>query len=227
MDIELNKTLKQSQVKAKQKSRKGLNILEGILRLLGFIGAAFPVLALLFIAAVLLVSVFPSILYNGLGFLYHQNWNFGNFYSNATVTHNGIQAPVGASYGALPFIAGTLLTSVIAILIGVPVAVGAALILVEKIPRRCPACTFLFSGIAGRHSQRGVWFVGTDRVGSISSRSYLSNHRQVGSHYPLAGATRRFRARTADRRDRPGGDDHPHRRFYHARFARPGTQLTT
>ncbi len=159
MDIELNKTLKQSQVKAKQKSRKGLNILEGILRLLGFIGAAFPVLALLFIAAVLLVSAFPSILYNGLGFLYHQNWNFGNFYSNATVTHNGIQAPVGASYGALPFIAGTLLTSVIAILIGVPVAVGAALILVEKMPRRVRhALSFFLELLAGIPSVvYGLW----------------------------------------------------------------------
>ncbi|MCL4562242.1 MAG: phosphate ABC transporter permease subunit PstC [Chloroflexi bacterium] len=109
-------------------------ILDRVLRFLGLAGAIIPTAAVLFIAAVLLVSALPSILFNGLGFLYHQSWNFGNFYSSATVTHNGIQAPTGASYGALPIIIGTLLTSIIAFVIGVPIAVGSALILVEKVP---------------------------------------------------------------------------------------------
>ena len=88
-----------------------MGILEAALRALGLIGAVFPALALAFIAIVLLASAMPSILFNGWGFLYHQSWNFGNFYSDATITRNGVQAPVGASYGALPIIAGTLLTS--------------------------------------------------------------------------------------------------------------------
>lgn len=136
MDIEYKRTIKQSRIDTPQKSRTGSEIIEGLLRLMGFIGATFPLAALLFIAIVLVISALPSMLYNGLGFLYQQNWNFGNFYSNSTITHNGIQAPVGASYGALPIIVGTLLTSTIAILIGVPIAIGAALILVEKMPGR-------------------------------------------------------------------------------------------
>lgn len=159
MDIEHKKTLGQSQVTPGQKSRLVLGIFEGLLRMLGFIGAALPVAALLFIAIVLLNSALPSILYNGLGFLYHQNWNFGNFYSNATVTHNGIQAPAGASYGALPIILGTLLTSIIAILIGVPVAIGAALILVEKMPSRVRhSLSFFLELLAGIPSVvYGLW----------------------------------------------------------------------
>ena len=133
--------------------------MEGLLRLLGFIGAAFPLAALLFIAIVLVISALPSILYNGLGFLYQQKWNFGNFYNNATVIHNGIQAPVGASYGVLPIIVGTLLTSVIAILIGVPIAIGAALILVEKMPRRVRhTLSFFLELLAGIPSVvYGLW----------------------------------------------------------------------
>jgi phosphate transport system permease protein len=187
MDIELNKTFKQSKTNAGQKSRLGSGILEGLLRLLGFIGAAFPIAALLFIAIVLLVSSLPSILYNGLGFLYNQSWNFGNFYNNATVVHNGIRAPVGASYGALPFIMGTLLTSVIAILVGVPVAIGAALILVEKMPRRARnALSFFLELLAGIPSVvYGLW-------GLIVLGPFLAAHiypalAQVGVIIPWLG----------------------------------------
>ena len=159
MDIEYQKTFQQNQVQSGQKSRLGLGIIEGLLRFLGFIGATFPLAALLFIAIVLVISALPSILYNGLGFLYQQDWNFGNFYNNATVTHNGIQAPVGASYGALPIIVGTLLTSIIAILIGVPIAIGAALILVEKMPRRVRnVLSFFLELLAGIPSVvYGLW----------------------------------------------------------------------
>ena len=44
--------------------------------------------------------------------------------------------PPGASYGALPAIVGTLGTSAIALIIALPVSIGAALIIVERLPRR-------------------------------------------------------------------------------------------
>ena len=116
--------------------RAGTDITPGdrAVRLVSLLGAAFPLAAVIFILAVLLINAYPSILYNGLGFFYRQAWAFGNFYGDQTVTHNGIIAPTGASYGALPFIAGTLLTSIIAFVVGVPIAIGAALMLTEKIP---------------------------------------------------------------------------------------------
>lgn len=42
-------------------------------------------------------------------------------------------------YGALPFIYGTLLTSTIALLIAVPIAIGVALLVTELLPRRAAA----------------------------------------------------------------------------------------
>lgn len=116
------------------KTRNDLTAFDRALHALGLVGAAFPIIAVVFIAVILLVNAMPSILYNGVGFFYQQAWNFGDFYGGQTVTHNGVTAPAGASYGALPFITGTLLTSIIAFIIGVPVAVGAALMLAEKLP---------------------------------------------------------------------------------------------
>jgi phosphate transport system permease protein len=136
MTVKTNELTAQQSFETPRSSGARMGILVAALRALGLIGAVFPALALVFIAIVLLASAMPSILFNGWGFLYHQSWSFGNFYNNATVTHNGIQAPLGASYGALPFIMGTLLTSIIALAIGVPVAVGAALLLAERMPVR-------------------------------------------------------------------------------------------
>lgn len=82
----------------------------------------------------------PAILINGLHFIVDIHWNLGNLYGEPVVV-NGIQVPDGASYGILVFIVGTLLTSGIAILIAVPLSVGAAIFLAEAVPqiqRRLP-----------------------------------------------------------------------------------------
>jgi phosphate transport system permease protein len=57
--------------------------------------------------------------------------------------------PPGEKFGALPFIYGTLLTSVIALLISVPLGVGAAIFLSEMAPRRISdVATFLVELLA-------------------------------------------------------------------------------
>lgn len=151
--------------------RVQINLLDRVVQWAGLIGAILPLVALLFIAVVLVVNAYPSILFNGLGFFYHQAWNFGNFYSNATTTQNGVSAPVGASYGVLPFIVGTLLTSVIAFIVGVPIAIGAALILVEKMPIRLrKQLSFFMELLAGIPSVvYGLW-------GLIILGPFLSAH---------------------------------------------------
>ncbi len=171
MAAQLEKSIPQSRNEIPVQAGADLSVWDRVLRLLGSAGAAFPIIAVIFIAAVLLVSAMPSILFNGLGFLYHQNWNFGNFYGSATVTHNGVTAPQGASYGALPIILGTLLTSIIAFVIGVPIAVGAALILVEKIPARLRrSLSFFLELLAGIPSVvYGLW-------GLIVLGPFLSAH---------------------------------------------------
>ncbi len=80
---------------------------------------AFMVLALLAgILISLLVGAYPAIQAFGLKFLVSDSWN-----------------PVTEEFGALVPIVGTLATSVIALLIGIPVSFGIALFLTELSPR--------------------------------------------------------------------------------------------
>jgi phosphate transport system permease protein len=68
----------------------------------------------------------------GLAFLFTQIWD-----------------PVAEKFGALPFIYGTLLTSFVALLISVPLGVGAAIFLSELAsPRISTVCTFLVELLA-------------------------------------------------------------------------------
>ncbi|HEX5228236.1 MAG TPA: phosphate ABC transporter permease subunit PstC [Bryobacteraceae bacterium] len=96
----------------------------------------------LFAASVFLVTVFlvyelwihsgPSRAKFGFRFLTDKAWD-----------------PVGEQFGALPFIYGTIVTSFIALLISVPLGVGAAIFLSELAPPRLSnACTFLVELLA-------------------------------------------------------------------------------
>ena len=53
----------------------------------------------------------------GIGFLFHSTWD-----------------PVAENFGALPFIFGTCVTSLVALLLAVPIGVGAAIYLAEYAP---------------------------------------------------------------------------------------------
>jgi phosphate transport system permease protein len=96
----------------------------------------------LFAASVFLVTVFlvyelwihsgPSRAKFGFSFLTGRTWD-----------------PVAEQFGALPFIYGTVLTSLIALLISVPLGVGAAIFLSELAPPQLSnACTFLVELLA-------------------------------------------------------------------------------
>ena len=76
------------------------------------------VLALLgLLTLILFLRSIPALQHFGLGFLGGTTWD-----------------PVSAVYGALPFIYGTLVTSAIALLLGVPVSLGIAIFLSELSP---------------------------------------------------------------------------------------------
>jgi phosphate transport system permease protein len=96
----------------------------------------------LFAASVFLVTVLlvyelwihsgPSRAKFGLSFLWRRTWD-----------------PVANEFGALPFIYGTVLTSFLALLISVPLGIGAAIFLAELAPPRLSnACTFLVELLA-------------------------------------------------------------------------------
>jgi phosphate transport system permease protein len=81
-------------------------------------GAAIITLALLFgIIISLVIGAWPSIAANGLGFLTSAQWD-----------------PVQNKYGGLVMIYGTIATSIIALVIAVPVSFGIALFLTELSP---------------------------------------------------------------------------------------------
>lgn len=91
---------------------------DGLFR--GVLAALASVVPLLFvgIAGLLAVSAWPSIRQFGFSFLWTSTWD-----------------PVADVYGAAPMIWGTLLSSLIALIIAVPLAVGVAIYLTEFSPR--------------------------------------------------------------------------------------------
>ncbi len=104
--------------------RSSLAVVAGVL-------PASLVMVVLFLA----IYAWPAIRFNGFGFLTSDLWNLGNLYANP-VQVAGTEVAPGAHYGIVFLIAGTLLSTTIALLIAVPVGVGAAIFLAEAVPAR-------------------------------------------------------------------------------------------
>ena len=100
--------------------------------LLAVIGGALPASV---IAVVLFLAIYswPAIVLNGTGFLGGSEWNLGNTYGDP-ITRNGVMVLPGAHYAILFLIGGTLLSTLIAMVVAVPVGVGAAIFLAEAVP---------------------------------------------------------------------------------------------
>jgi phosphate transport system permease protein len=89
--------------------------------------------ALVMIAVFLMIYAWPAVRLNGWAFLIKNNWNLGNMYANPITLH-GVEILPGAEYGILFLIVGTLLSTLIALALAVPIGVGAALFLAEGMP---------------------------------------------------------------------------------------------
>ncbi len=98
-----------------------------------WIAVLLPLAALVFAVSVLAVKAWPAIRVNGWYFLYGRNWTYGDGYG-AVVHTNGVAHPQGAQFGAWAIIWGTLVSSLIAIVIAVPLSIGAAFALTERMP---------------------------------------------------------------------------------------------
>ncbi len=87
------------------------------------------------VAVVLFLVVYSgqAMAFNGFHFLTDVTWNLGDLYDDPVVV-KGIQVPSGAEYGILAFIAGTLASSFLAIIIAVPLSIGTAIFLAEGVP---------------------------------------------------------------------------------------------
>ena len=108
---------------------------------------AFLVFAILAgIVITLLIGSLPAIKTFGFGFLFSSEWN-----------------PVTDQFGALVPIVGTLVTSIIALLIGIPVSFGIALFITEMSPRWLAPARHR-GGTAGRHPEHHLRHVGPVRL---------------------------------------------------------------
>ena len=107
---------------------------ESVWRVGGRVASLLPIGALLFVVTVLAVKAWPAVKVNGFGFLTGTAWLPGNTYGGVEHVH-GVMIPAGAHYGAWPLVAGTLETSLIAILLAVPISIGTAFALTERLPR--------------------------------------------------------------------------------------------
>jgi phosphate transport system permease protein len=167
---------------------------DGTLKWTGRLAALLPALALLFILITLIVEAIPAIKYNGWGFFTKSVWSEGSFYT-PTVTTNGVTHPQGAAYGAVPEIVGTVLTSAIALIIAVPTAIGAALVIVERLPRRISNLVGIFLELlAGIPSVViGLW-------GALTFGPFIAHHIApfIARNMPDVPVLRFFRGDTGN-----------------------------
>jgi len=99
-----------------------------------WVAVIMPLAALVFAVTILAIKAWPAIQLNGWYFLYGRTWTYGNGYSSVIHT-NGIAHLQGEQFGAWAIIWGTLVSSLIAIIIALPLSLGAAFALTERIPR--------------------------------------------------------------------------------------------
>ncbi len=164
-------------------------------RWVGGIGAVVPSLALGFILVTLLVEALPAIRYNGVGFFTRTVWNEGTGYNSVPVTSGGAYHLSGADYGALPEILGTLATSAIALIVGVPIAIGTALAIIERLPRRAAYFFGMFLELlAGIPSVViGLW-------GAVTFGPFIAHDIApfISSHMPDVPVLRYFKGPTGN-----------------------------
>ena len=150
----------------------------------------------------------PSAHKFGFGFLPRRLWN-----------------PVTDQFGALPFIYGTVLTSFLALLISVPLGVGAAIYLSELAPPRLSnALTFLVELLAAVPS------VIYGLAGHLHAGSSDADYDRTGSEgtFGFSAAVSRpdLRCRLSDGRPDSGHHDVPVHHFRVARSADGGAART-
>ncbi|MGH9089073.1 MAG: phosphate ABC transporter permease subunit PstC [Acidimicrobiales bacterium] len=100
------------------------------------VAVVLPAVALVFAVTVLAFKAAPAIRVNGWSFFTHSAYKIGtNAYTAKTVYTHGVAHPKGSDYGVLALVVGTLQTSVIAVAVALPISVGCAFALTERLPR--------------------------------------------------------------------------------------------
>ena len=120
---------------ARARSRSELTGKDRAIRGVLLVAAIIPTAALAFLAYQMVSEAIPAIRFSGGHFFATRTFNLGDQYGNVE-TRAGEHALSGAQFGILSMLFGTLVSSVIALIIAVPVSVAGAILLVEKLPIR-------------------------------------------------------------------------------------------
>jgi phosphate transport system permease protein len=102
--------------------RRGIRLGDTLFKAIALAASLGAVVLLGLIAYKVLEIAWPAIEDFGLGFIWTNDWD-----------------PVAGVYGALPFVYGTVVTSVIALVLATPLSIAIALFLTEIAPRRLAA----------------------------------------------------------------------------------------
>jgi phosphate transport system permease protein len=154
---------------------------DGTVRVVGFGFALLPAAALGFVLVTLAVEAIPAIRLNGWAFFTHSTWKIGGGYNASIVTTHGVKHLQGSQFGVLPEIVGTLLSSAIALVIAVPVSIGAALVIVERLPKRLASTVGAFLELLA-----GVPSVVIGLWGALTFGPFIAHHISpwIADHAP-------------------------------------------
>jgi len=111
------------------------NLEDKIFKNFTFFISLIPVFVLISLFVFLLIYSIPSIKYNGLTFFTSYLWYPGQF-NQPPIMKNGVMAPYGSNFGSLLFILGTILTSLLAIIIVLPLSLFLSITIHLYIPYR-------------------------------------------------------------------------------------------
>jgi phosphate transport system permease protein len=154
---------------------------EGLWRWSARLAAYLPLAALAFTVTVLAIKAWPAMRVNGWSFISRSGWNPGGGGYAGTVTTHGVLHPANSDFGAWPLIAGTLQTSAIAVVLALPVSVGAAFALTQGLPRWLSRpLAFSIEALAGIPSVIiGLW-------GALTLGPYLAHdvYPVIADHMP-------------------------------------------
>jgi phosphate transport system permease protein len=140
------------------------------------LGSGLLVLAILgLILITTLKEAWPALDYSGLGFVASKSW--------VPVEANG----VGPIYGALSFVYGTTVVSLIALVFAVPISIGIALYLTELAPRRLRSTVVTIIDVLASVPSVVFGLLGIIVIGPALVKVYQAVHNAVGG-VPVLGA---------------------------------------
>ncbi len=161
--IELNKVVSERRAQRQRVAHRTVVWFTGT-------SAVVPIIGLIAMLVILVREALPAIRFNGFGFFTSSNWFAGNPYGTLEKVHGFTVLP-GEHFGALSMIVGTVETTAIAVVVALPIAIGAAVLLVERLPARIAAvlgmCLEVLAGVPSVII--GIW-------GVFSFGPFLASH---------------------------------------------------